>query len=262
MPNVYSTLSGLFTAIANSIRSKTGSSAQIVADDFPTEIGNIIVATPEDYGEYADLLTEEYGASRKLDTPVLIGDLPRYGSNNVKTITWEPVNNATSYDVYKNGTFVFNYVISPSENASIWKFNEDVTDAGLSDNYRPGGEVFYSQDNGSTWINHPTSHIYKSGSYSNFITFSTSNSVTDPYLYYYPQYKWYFRYGNEQRNLMPPPFYIKTVLGSGLLPMEWVQANAEQYAQAGYSDNSFTLKVIAKADGYADSDPAEITISD
>ena len=41
MPNTYTTLSALFTAIANSIRTKTGSSAQIVADNFPTEIANI-----------------------------------------------------------------------------------------------------------------------------------------------------------------------------------------------------------------------------
>lgn len=41
MANTYSTLGSLFTAIANAIRAKTGSSASIVADDFPTEITNI-----------------------------------------------------------------------------------------------------------------------------------------------------------------------------------------------------------------------------
>ena len=41
MANTYTTLTGLFSAIANAIRAKTGGSAQIVADDFPTEIGNI-----------------------------------------------------------------------------------------------------------------------------------------------------------------------------------------------------------------------------
>lgn len=41
MPNVHTTLSSLFTDIANAIRAKTGSSAQIVADNFPTEIANI-----------------------------------------------------------------------------------------------------------------------------------------------------------------------------------------------------------------------------
>lgn len=41
MPNTHTTLSSLFTDIANAIRNKTGGSAQIVADDFPTEIANI-----------------------------------------------------------------------------------------------------------------------------------------------------------------------------------------------------------------------------
>lgn len=36
-----SALTDLFTAIANAIRTKTGSSAQIVASNFPTEIANI-----------------------------------------------------------------------------------------------------------------------------------------------------------------------------------------------------------------------------
>jgi len=37
----YTTLSALFTAVANAIRAKTGGSATIVADDFPTEIAAI-----------------------------------------------------------------------------------------------------------------------------------------------------------------------------------------------------------------------------
>ena len=41
MPNTHSTLSSLFTAIADAIRLKTGGSSPIVADDFPTEIANI-----------------------------------------------------------------------------------------------------------------------------------------------------------------------------------------------------------------------------
>ena len=41
MPNTHSTLTSLFSDIADSIRGKTGSSATIVADDFPTAIANI-----------------------------------------------------------------------------------------------------------------------------------------------------------------------------------------------------------------------------
>ena len=41
MPNTHATLTSLFSDIADAIRGKTGSSATIVADDFPTAIANI-----------------------------------------------------------------------------------------------------------------------------------------------------------------------------------------------------------------------------
>lgn len=41
MDNKYGTLTGLFTAIANSIRGKTGGTGAIVADDFPSTIDSI-----------------------------------------------------------------------------------------------------------------------------------------------------------------------------------------------------------------------------
>lgn len=41
MPNTHATLGGLFSDIADAIRAKTGSSENIKADDFPTEIGTI-----------------------------------------------------------------------------------------------------------------------------------------------------------------------------------------------------------------------------
>ncbi len=48
MPNTYTTLSGLFSAIANAIRAKTGSTEEIIADDFPTAIAAI--KPPSNYG--------------------------------------------------------------------------------------------------------------------------------------------------------------------------------------------------------------------
>ena len=41
MPNTHSTLTSLFTDIASAIRAKDGTSAPIVADNFPTAIANI-----------------------------------------------------------------------------------------------------------------------------------------------------------------------------------------------------------------------------
>ena len=42
MPQNHNTLTGLFSDIADAIRAKTGGSSQIVADDFPTAIANIL----------------------------------------------------------------------------------------------------------------------------------------------------------------------------------------------------------------------------
>lgn len=47
MANTYSTLSSLFTAIANAIRSKDGTSATIKADNFPARINAIRTSAPD-----------------------------------------------------------------------------------------------------------------------------------------------------------------------------------------------------------------------
>ena len=50
----YSSLRALFSAIADAIRAKTGSSSSIKAEDFPTEISNIIT-TPEGYHDTSEV---------------------------------------------------------------------------------------------------------------------------------------------------------------------------------------------------------------
>lgn len=49
MANTYGSLTSLFTAIANALRSLKGTSAQIVADDFPSEISGITTKAAETY---------------------------------------------------------------------------------------------------------------------------------------------------------------------------------------------------------------------
>ncbi len=49
MPNTYTSLSSLFTAIANSLRSLKGTSAPIVADNFPSEISAITSKSAQTY---------------------------------------------------------------------------------------------------------------------------------------------------------------------------------------------------------------------
>lgn len=58
MPNTYTTLSALFTAIANAIRGKTGGTGTIVADNFPEAIAGIPVLDTSDANAVAaDILT-------------------------------------------------------------------------------------------------------------------------------------------------------------------------------------------------------------
>lgn len=59
MANTHSTLSSLFTAIANAIRSKTGGTGAIVADQFPSAISGIQVAEVMNYSlsKYQESMT-------------------------------------------------------------------------------------------------------------------------------------------------------------------------------------------------------------
>ena len=70
MPNTHETLGELFTDIADSIRGKTGSSAAIVADNFPDEIDAISTGTDtsDATATASDLLSDKtaYGADGKI----------------------------------------------------------------------------------------------------------------------------------------------------------------------------------------------------
>lgn len=57
MPNTHSTLASLFGDIADAIRAKTGGSADIVADDFPTAIAGIPQTSPQ---LTSDMLNKKY----------------------------------------------------------------------------------------------------------------------------------------------------------------------------------------------------------
>ena len=62
MPNTYTTLSGLFSAIANAVRAKTGGTSSIAADDFPTAISGIST------GEEANLQSKSVAPSTSLQS--------------------------------------------------------------------------------------------------------------------------------------------------------------------------------------------------
>ena len=72
MPNVHETLEALFTAVAGAIRAKDGTSAPIVADDFPDRIaaipsgGQEIHFAPSDSTEYADIRIRAISSSKRI----------------------------------------------------------------------------------------------------------------------------------------------------------------------------------------------------
>lgn len=91
MANSHETLVSLFTDIANSIRSKTGKSGVIVADNFPSEIdaitagGNLQEKAVTPTGEQFDVLPEEgYDALSKV---TVAGDENLIPGNVKKSIT-------------------------------------------------------------------------------------------------------------------------------------------------------------------------------
>lgn len=91
MPNVHTTLTSLFSAIANAIRGKTGSSAQIVADDFPDAIDAIPTGTP------LPALTDPASASDILDGKEAID-----GQGQVLTGTLVPPTDTGANGLYKS----------------------------------------------------------------------------------------------------------------------------------------------------------------
>ena len=99
MPNIHTTLTSLFSDIADAIREKTGDTAQIVADDFPSEIANIQTGSGG---------TTVYQAALNLDGEVIPagtytnpGHL-QLGWSDFTWITSDPISDAIFYVQDKN----------------------------------------------------------------------------------------------------------------------------------------------------------------
>lgn len=85
MPNEHTTLTALFTAIANAIRAKTGGSGQIVADTFPSAIAaietGIQLPTLTNPGSAADLASGKQLIGQTGE--IITGTISELNSNNI-----------------------------------------------------------------------------------------------------------------------------------------------------------------------------------
>jgi len=116
----YNTLGALFTAIANSLRSKTGGSGKIVADDFPTVIDGLSTGgiTPTGTKNITSNGTHDVTsyANASVNVPVPDGYIKPSGTKN---ITANGSHDVTSYATAQVNVPVPDGYIKPSGTKSI-----------------------------------------------------------------------------------------------------------------------------------------------
>ena len=223
----------------------------------------------ETYSRIEELLKKwtEVSPKPKLDTPVVKADLR--GDNY---IYWAAVENATSYDIYVDDAFAENYSITPEGYPTLWQMNNEISTAQIAKNdyYNQSGSVFYKTNEQASIAQMQFYRINASIQYQNFLTLQNEfQSQTLANINYYPPNGgWYYR--NQNDTTRYPMLAPLIMLITNEIPNSWFEANAVQLGFknktgiAGWSELSsgnHTVKIIAKAEGYTDSDPAEIEVA-